>query len=175
MRAIYKAHEVCLDLLENFGGHTYSAGLSLREEKLEAFTKRFLAIASEEIIPEQMTPQIDVDAILDLKNINAKFMSELKKINPFGPDNQKPVFCSFEVKDYGTSKLVGKDLEHIKLELSDDKSHKTIHGIAFGMHRHNKDIKEMKPLDICYTIEENTYNGNTTLQLMVKDIKIEEK
>lgn len=98
-------------------------------------------------------------------------MSELKKMNPFGPDNQKPVFCSLGVKDYGTSKLVGKDLEHIKLELIDDKSNTPIHGIAFGMRQHNTHIKNMKPFNICYTIEENTYNGNTSLQLMVKDIK----
>ena len=171
---IYKAIENCRDLLENFGGHTYAAGLSLKEENLEAFTDRFLKLAAEEIIPEQMTPQIDIDAILDLKDINSKFMNELKRMNPFGPDNQKPVFCSLNVKDYGTSKLVGKELEHIKLELIDDKSNTPIHGIAFGMHEHSKHIKGMSPFNICYTIEENTYNGNTTLQLMVKDIKVDD-
>ena len=171
---IYKAIESCRDLLENFGGHTYAAGLSLKEENLEAFTERFLRLAAEEIIPEQMTPQIDVDAILDLKEINSKFMNELKRMNPFGPDNQKPVFCSMNVKDYGTSKLVGKELEHLKLELIDDKSNTPIHGIAFGMHQHSIHIKKMKPFNICYTIEENTYNGNTSLQLLVKDIKAEE-
>jgi single-stranded-DNA-specific exonuclease recJ len=171
---IYKAIENCRDLLENFGGHTYAAGLSLKEENLDAFTERFLKLAADEIIPEQMTPQIDIDAVLDLKDINTKFMSELKKMNPFGPDNQKPVFCSLNVKDYGTSKLVGKELEHIKLELIDDKSNTPIHGIAFGMHQHSTHIKGMKPFNICYTIEENTYNGNTTLQLMVKDIKVDD-
>lgn len=171
---IYKAIESCRDLLENFGGHTYAAGLSLKEENLDAFTDRFLKLAAEEIIPEQMTPQIDVDAILDLKDINCKFMSDLKKMNPFGPDNQKPIFCTLGVKDYGTSKLVGKDLEHIKLELIDDKSNTPIHGIAFGMHQHSMHIKKMKPFNICYTIEENTYNGNTTLQLMMKDIKADD-
>ena len=158
----------------NPGGHTYAAGLSLKEENLEAFTDRFLKLAADEIIPEQMTPQIDIDAVLDLKEINTKFMGELKRMNPFGPDNQKPVFCSLNVKDYGTSKLVGKELEHIKLELIDDKSNTPIHGIAFGMHEHSKHIKGMKPFNICYTIEENTYNGNTTLQLMVKDIKVDD-
>ena len=157
--------------MENFGGHTYAAGLSLKEENLEAFKERFLKLAAEEIIPEQMIPQIDIDATLDLQDINQQFMNELKKMSPFGPDNQKPIFASLKVKDYGTSKLVGKDLEHIKLEVIDDKSNTPIHGIAFGMHQHNAHIKEMKPFNICYTIEENTYNGNTTLQLMVKDIK----
>ena len=127
--------------------------------------------AAEEIIPEQMIPQIDIDAVLDLHNITPQFMNELKRMSPFGPENQKPVFCSLGVKDYGTSKLVGKDQDHIKLELIDDRSNTPIHGIAFGMHQHINHIKAMKPFDICYTIEENTYNGNTSLQLMIKDIK----
>lgn len=168
---IYKAIENCRDLLENFGGHTYAAGLSLKEENLDKFTDRFLELAANEIIPEQMIPQIDIDAVLDLKEINTKFMSDLKKMSPFGPDNQKPIFCTLDVKDYGTSKLVGKDLEHIKLELIDCNSNNPIHGIAFGMRKHNEHIKGMLPFNICYTIEENTYNGNTSLQLMIKDIK----
>ena len=168
---IYKAIEGCRDLLENFGGHTYAAGLSLKEENLSAFTERLQKLAAEEIIPEQMIPQIDIDAVLDLHNITPQFMNELKRMSPFGPENQKPVFCSLGVKDYGTSKLVGKDQDHIKLELIDDRSNTPIHGIAFGMHQHINYIKAMKPFDICYTIEENTYNGNTSLQLMIKDIK----
>ena len=168
---IYKAIEGCRDLLENFGGHTYAAGLSLKEENLSAFTERLQKLAAEEIIPEQMIPQIDIDAVLDLHNITPQFMNELKRMSPFGPENQKPVFCSLGVKDYGTSKLVGKDQDHIKLELIDDRSNTPIHGIAFGMHQHINHIKAMKPFDICYTIEENTYNGNTSLQLMIKDIK----
>lgn len=168
---IYKAIEACRDLLENFGGHTYAAGLSLREENLDAFIERFMKLAAEEIDPEQMTPQIDIDAVLDLKDINVKFMSELKKMNPFGPSNEKPVFCTLNAFDYGTSKKVGKELEHLKLEIIDGKGGGPIHGIAFGMHEHCSYIKSMNPFDICYTIEENTYNGNTTLQLMVKDIR----
>ena len=171
---IYKAVETCRDLLENFGGHTYAAGLSLKEENLEAFKERFQQIAAEEIIPEQMVPQIDIDAFLDLKEISPKFMSDLKKMSPFGPENQKPIFCTRGVQDYGTSKLVGRDQEHIKLEIIDSKSASSpIHGIAFGMSQYNAHIKQMKPFDICYTIEENTYNGNTTLQLQIKDIRIE--
>jgi single-stranded-DNA-specific exonuclease len=168
---MYKAIEDCRDLLENFGGHTYAAGLSLREENLQAFIDRFLNLAAEEIDPEQMTPQIDIDAVIDLKDITHKFVKELKKMNPFGPDNHKPVFCSKGVIDYGTSKLVGKGSEHIKLELMKGNSKKPVHAIAFGMCRHNDHIKSQKPFSICYTIEENTYNGNTSLQLMIKDIK----
>jgi single-stranded-DNA-specific exonuclease len=169
---IYKAIEGCRDLLENFGGHTYAAGLSMKESNLAAFTKRFYELAAEEVTPEQLVPQIDIDAVLDLKEITPKFMADLKKMSPFGPDNQKPVFCSLSVKDYGTSKLVGKELEHLKLELIDDQSNTPIHAIAFGMYQHNDYIKNMKPFNICYTIEENIYNGNVSLQLLIKDIKV---
>ncbi|MDR2139837.1 MAG: single-stranded-DNA-specific exonuclease RecJ [Tannerella sp.] len=168
---IYKAIEACRDLLENFGGHTYAAGLSLPEENLEPFIRRFIQLADEEIKPEQMTPQIDIDAVINLKDINAHFMHELKMLDPLGPDNEKPVFCSLNVQDYGTSKRVGKELEHLKLEIIDSKSGGPVHGIAFGMSRHSDYIKNMQPFDICYTIEENTYNGNTTIQMMVKDIR----
>ena len=168
---IYRAIESCRDLLENFGGHTYAAGLSLKEENLHAFTERFSKLAADEIDTEQMVPQIDIDATLDFKEINNKFLSDLKKMSPFGPENQKPVFATLSVKDYGTSKLVGKELEHLKLELIDSNSHNPIHGIAFGMHKHNSHIKGMFPFNICYTIEENTYNGNTSIQLQVKEIK----
>ncbi|MDR1356639.1 MAG: single-stranded-DNA-specific exonuclease RecJ [Tannerellaceae bacterium] len=168
---VYKALENCRDLLENFGGHTYAAGLSLKEENMQAFNERFRSLAAEEINAEQMSPQLDVDAILELKDITPKFAVELKRMNPFGPDNHKPVFCSVGVKDYGTSKLVGKDNEHIKLELIDGSVKMPVHAIAFGMHLHSEHIKAMKPFSICYTVEENTYNGNTTLQLLIKDIK----
>ena len=171
---IYKAIEGCRDLLENFGGHTYAAGLSLKEENLPAFIERFQQLAAEDSHLAQMTPQIDIDALIDLKDINTKFMNDLKKMNPFGPNNQKPVFCTYEVKDYGTSKLVGHNQEHIKLEIIDGKSGTSpIHGIAFGMARYYAHIKQMKPFNICYTVEENTYNGNFSLQLQVKDIKLE--
>jgi single-stranded-DNA-specific exonuclease len=168
---IYKAIEACRDLLENFGGHTYAAGLSLREENLDAFIRRFFQLADREIDAEQMTPQIDIDAIISLTDINARFMQELKMMNPFGPENEKPVFCSRKVQDYGTSKLVGKELDHLKLEIIDGKGGGPVHGIAFGMSRYMSHIREMKPFDLCYTLEENTFNGNTTLQLMVKDIR----
>jgi single-stranded-DNA-specific exonuclease len=168
---IYKAIENCRDLLENFGGHTYAAGLSLREENLEVFTNRFLELANIEIDTEQMIPQLDIDVVLELKDITQKFANDLKRMNPFGPDNQKPVFCSLSVRDYGTSKLVGKDSDHIKLELIDDSSKLPVHAIAFGMSEYFDYIKSMKPFNICYTLEENTYNGMTTLQLFIKDIR----
>ena len=168
---IYKVIEACRDLLENFGGHTYAAGLSLKEDNLEEFTKRFMQLTAEEMKPEQMMPQIDVDQAIDLKDVNQRFLNELKRLNPFGPNNEKPVFCSLSVQDYGTSKLVGKEQDHLKLEVIDRKGGGPLHGIAFGMYKHCNYIKDKHPFDICYTIEENTYAGNTTLQLMIKDIR----
>lgn len=171
---IYKAIENCRDLLENFGGHTYAAGLSLKEEKLEAFTKRFMDLAAEEIITEQMIPQIDIDAELTFNEITKRFADKLKQMNPFGPDNQKPVFYTKNVHDFGTSKLVGKELEHIKLELTDNTTTFPVHAIAFGMHKFNDHIKENKPFSICYTVEENSYLPSPSIQLMIKDIKTDE-
>lgn len=119
---VYKAIEHCRDLLENFGGHTYAAGLSMKVENVQAFTERFESFVSEHILPEQTSAVIDIDAEIDFKDITPKFFNELKRFNPFGPDNQKPVFCTHHVYDYGTSKVVGRDQEHIKLELVDNKS-----------------------------------------------------
>jgi len=168
---IYKAIESNKDILENFGGHTFAAGLTLKEERLDEFIHMLETYANENMIEEHMTQTLDIDAGLNFKEITPRLVSDLKKMNPFGPENQKPVFCSFNVKDFGTSKLVGRELEHIKLEVIDDSSEHIMQGIAFGMSRFNDHIKSMKPFDICYTLEENTYNGNTSIQLTVKDIR----
>ena len=168
---IYKAIESCRDLLENFGGHTYAAGLSMKMENVEAFTRRFEAYVAENILKEQMTPVIDIDAEINFQEITPKFFRILKQFNPFGPDNNKPVFCTRRVFDYGTSRLVGRDQEHLKLELVDSHSENIMNGIAFGLGEHNRHVKSFNPFDICFSIEENTFNGNTSIQLLVKDIK----
>lgn len=172
---IYKAIDSCRDLLENFGGHMYAAGLSMKEENIPEFTERFEHFVSENILKEQTYPQIEVDAILEFKDITPKFFRVLKQFGPFGPGNMKPIFVSKKVLDYGTSRLVGKDQEHLKLELVDSSSENVMNGIAFRMHEYNDHLKALNPLDICYTIEENSFNGNTSIQLMIRDIKIEEK
>ena len=171
---IYKAIDSCRDLLENFGGHIYAAGLSLREENLGKFTEQFEAYVSENIKPEQLISRIDIDAVIDFKDITSKFFRILKQFNPFGPENMKPVFCTKRVYDYGSSRLVGKDLEHLRLEVIDNDSKNVMTGIAFGMYEHNEHIKSSKPFDICYTLEENNYNGKTSIQLMVRDIRTSE-
>ncbi|MDD4970062.1 MAG: single-stranded-DNA-specific exonuclease RecJ [Paludibacter sp.] len=171
---IYKAIDSCRDLLENFGGHMYAAGLSMKEENVLEFTERFEKYVSENILLEQTYPQIDIDAVLEFKDITPKFFRVLKQFAPFGPGNMKPIFVSKKVFDYGTSRLVGKEQEHLKLELVDSSCENVMNGIAFRMHEYNDHLKALNPLDICYTLEENSFNGNTTTQLMIRDIKIDQ-
>ncbi len=168
---IYKAVDSARDLLENFGGHAYAVGLSLKEENIPEFTRRFEEYVANNITPEQLTPQIDIDALLTFSQITPEFVSTLRLFNPFGPGNQKPVFCARNVRDFGSSKLVGKQLEHIKLDLVDDTSGKVISAIAFNMAQHFEYIHSGKPFDICFTIEENRHrNAVSSLQLQVKQI-----
>ena len=171
---VYKAIENCRDLLENFGGHTYAAGLSMKVENVEEFTHRFETYVSEHILPEQTSAVIDIDAEIDFRDITPKFHVDLKKFNPFGPDNHKPVFCTHNVYDYGTSKVVGRDQEHIKLELVDNKSNNVMNGIAFGQSSQARYIKTKRSFDICYTIEENTHKRGE-VQLQIEDIKPSEE
>lgn len=167
---VYKAIESSKDILENFGGHTYAAGLSLKEENLEAFQQRFEALSLDMIAPEMMRPQINVDAELTFKDINAKFISDLTDFAPFGPENLNPIFVTCGVMDYGTSKLVGKDNVHLKLEMIDKTTSIPVNGIAFRQDDSYERVKGGEPFDICYTLEENTHNGKTNIQLYVKDI-----
>jgi single-stranded-DNA-specific exonuclease len=169
---IYTAIESAQDLLENFGGHTFAVGITIREENLEIFKERLEAYADEYMIAEQMTQRLDIDASLSFSDINPKLLFDLKRMSPYGPNNQKPVFCSFGVRDAGGSKLVGKELEHIKLELVDSVSDNVMQAIAFGMSDFYDDIKAGRPFDICYTVEENNYNNTTTIQLMIIDMHI---
>ena len=171
---VYKAIENCRDLLENFGGHTYAAGLSMKVENVEEFTHRFETYVSEHILPEQTSAVIDINAEIDFRDITPKFHADLKKFNPFGPDNHKPVFCTHNVYDYGTSKVVGRDQEHIKLELVDNKSNNVMNGIAFGQSSQARYIKTKRSFDICYTIEENTHKRGE-VQLQIEDIKPSEE
>ncbi|NDV96326.1 single-stranded-DNA-specific exonuclease RecJ [Dysgonomonas sp. 521] len=167
---VYKAIESCKDILENFGGHTYAAGLSLKEENLKEFKRRFEALSLEMIAPEMMRPQINVDAELNFNEINTKFIEDLSGFAPFGPDNLNPIFVTCGVMDYGTSKLVGKDNVHLKLEMIDDTTSVPVNGIAFRQRDSYEKVKSSVPFDICYTLEENTHNGKTNIQLYVKDI-----
>ncbi len=168
---LYKAIDACSDLLENFGGHMYAAGLTMKIENIPAFMERFEAFVEENITAEQMIPQIDVDEMIGLRDINDKFYRILKQFRPFGPGNLKPVFVTKRVFDYGTSKKVGKDQDHLKVELIEEKSGSIKQGIGFSMGDKLEQLQTGNPFDICYTIEENVYNGRSSLQMMLKDMK----
>lgn len=167
---VYKAVQSCSDLLENFGGHTYAAGLTLKVENLDEFSSRFEAYVSDHILDEQTEASIHIDAVLDFKDVTFRFYQQLKRFAPFGPQNPKPVFCTHRVYDYGTSKVVGRGQEHIKLELVDNKSNNVMNGIAFGQSSQARYIKTKRAFDICYTIEENTHKRGE-VQLQIDDIR----
>ncbi len=169
---IYSAVNSTRHLLENFGGHTYAVGLSLKEENIPEFSKLFEEYVAKHIQPNQLCPQLDIDADITFADITPELVTWLKKFNPFGPGNQKPVFRTRNVFDFGTSKLVGKNLEHIKLELEDDSTSRVISAIAFNMAPYFEHIHAHKPIDICYTIEQNKHNHTESIQLMIKDIRI---
>ncbi|MDE7027494.1 single-stranded-DNA-specific exonuclease RecJ [Duncaniella freteri] len=169
---VYSAVESTRDLLENFGGHTYAVGLSLKEENIPEFTRRFEEYVNANIRTDQLTPLLDIDAYLTFSEITPEFLTLLRKFNPFGPGNTKPIFCTRRVTDFGTSKLVGKLGEHIKLEVVDDTSGKVFNGIAFNSAEYFDHIHSGKPFDICYTIEENKRKGSQSVQFLVKAISI---
>ena len=167
---IYSAIKSCRDLLLNFGGHTYAAGLTLKWDDVMEFRDRFQQYVDEHIQPEQTEAMLNIDAIIDFKDITKKFHNELKKFSPFGPGNEKPLFCTKNVYDFGTSKVVGREQEHIKLELVDSKSNNVMNGIAFGQSAAARYIKSKHSFDIAYTIEDNIFKRGA-VQLQIEDIK----
>ncbi|MCR4808334.1 MAG: single-stranded-DNA-specific exonuclease RecJ [Prevotella sp.] len=167
---IYSAIKSCRDLLENFGGHTYAVGLTLKTENIPDFRRRFQDYVNSHIMPEQTEAAMEIEAELDFKDITKKLHNDLKKLAPHGPDNPKPLFCTRHVYDYGTSKVVGRQQEHIKLELVDSRSSNVMNGIAFGQSAAARYIKSKRSFDIIYTIEENIYK-RSEVQLQIEDIK----
>ena len=167
---VYKAIESCRDLLDNFGGHPYAAGLSLKVENIEEFTRLFEDYVSENIMPTQTEANIYIDEELAFKDINLKLFNDLKRFEPFGPDNMKPVFCTRHVYDFGTSRVVGRNQEHIKLELVDNQTGDVVNGIAFGQSSQARYIKSKQAFDICYTVEENSHKRNE-VQLLIESIR----
>ena len=167
---VYAAIKSCRDLLVNFGGHTYAAGLTLKWEDIPHFRKRFQQYVDEHIKPSQKEAMINVDAVIDFKDISKRLYNDLKRFSPFGPGNNKPIFCTLSVYDYGTSKVVGREQEHIKLELVDSKSSTVVNGIAFGQSASARYIKSKRSFDIVYTIEDNVFKRNQ-VQLQIEDIR----
>ena len=169
---LYDAIESCADLLENFGGHLYAAGLTLKEENLPAFCERIEKAISGTIIPAMQTPVVDIDAKLNFSQITPKFLRILKQFQPFGPGNSAPVFLTENVYDNGMGRKVGAEGGHLKLELIQE-SHPYHHisAIAFNMADFFDHIKAGNPIDVCYSIVENYYRGTANTQLRVKDLR----
>lgn len=167
---IYAAIESCRDILENFGGHTYAAGLTIKADKVEEFKQRFEEYVDTHILPGQTDAMLEIDATISFREIDRKFFSDLKRFQPFGPENTKPLFCTRQVYDYGTSKVVGREQEHIRLELVDNRSSKVMNGIAFGQSSQARYIKTKRSFNIVYSIEENTYKRGE-VQLQIEDIE----
>ena len=168
---IYNAIESCSDLLEQFGGHMYAAGLTMKLENIEEFKERFEEIVSSTIQDHMLTQEVEIDSALKLSEVSPSFFNVLKQFAPFGPGNMNPVFKAENVRDTGLSRIVGNN--HLKMNLAEDETTRFgMDGIAFQMGQHYPFISRRIPFDICFTLEENTYNGKTNIQLNVKDIKL---
>lgn len=167
---VYSAIKSCRDILLNFGGHTYAAGLTLKWDDIPEFRKRFQKYVDNHIQPEQTEAMLNIDTVIDFKDITKRLHNDLKKFSPFGPCNPKPIFCTVGVYDYGTSKVVGREQEHIKLELVDSKSSNVVNGIAFGQSASARYIKSKRSFDIAYTLEDNVFKKNM-IQLQIEDIR----
>ena len=167
---IYSAIKSCRHLLVNFGGHTYATGLTLKWDRIKEFRMAFQQYVDDHILPEQTEANLKIDSVIDFKDITKRLHNDLKKFSPFGPGNPKPLFCTLNVYDYGTSKVVGRDQEHIKLELVDSKSSNVVKGIAFGQSASARYIKSKRSFDIAYTLEDNVFKHNA-IQLQIEDIR----
>jgi single-stranded-DNA-specific exonuclease len=171
---LYQAVESCADLLENFGGHMYAAGLTMKPENVDEFTRRFNAYVEGNINPEMLVPQVEIDAEVLLSDITPSFRATLESFQPFGPGNTAPVFLTRGVSNTrGDAKLVGADREHLRMDLTQrQKPNTTIGAIAFQQTQYYEWIRSGRPVDICYSVVENNYRGKTMPQLRIRDIKL---
>ncbi len=172
---LYQAITECADLLESYGGHMYAAGITLKTENIQKFRDRFEEVVKNTVSPELMIPQIEIDTELNFKDITPKLLRVLKQFEPFGPDNPNPVFFAENVSDNGSARLVGSIEEHLQLGLIQEENPFTVYrAIAFNQASHLSRIKKGSSFDIAYTLYENNFRGTTTIQLNIKDIKIEQ-
>lgn len=169
---LYQAVESCSDLLENFGGHMYAAGLTMRPERVEEFTERFNRYVEENIDPQILVPQVTIDSEILFSEITPAFRRDLNRFQPFGPGNTSPVFATHRVVNTGDARLVGAECEHLRMDLMQwQKPNKPLQAIAFQQPEHFEWVRAGRPIDICYQIVENHYRGQVTPQLRIKDIK----
>ncbi len=165
---IYAAIDSCHDLLTNFGGHKYAAGLSMHIDDLPAFRERFEAYVAAHIQPNQLQPTLDIEAELQLGDITKSFYNVLRHLEPFGPGNPRPLFVSRRLINHRDTRAVGKEREHLRLDVTDRMN--AITGIAFGRADMAEYIQNGNAVDICYELNENTFNHYTSIQMMVQDI-----
>jgi single-stranded-DNA-specific exonuclease len=167
---VYNALEKCSEYIEQFGGHKYAAGLTLKPENYKSFKAQFEKVVEETIDPKMLIPEISIDSQISLSDITPKFYRILSQFAPFGPGNMTPVFMSEDIQDTGYGKQVGEDKSHLRFTATQHGSGKIV-GIGFGLGEHIELIKNKKPFKAAYTIDENEWNGNVSLQLKLKDIK----
>ena len=168
---VYNAIDACSDLLEQFGGHKYAAGLTLKKENLTAFIQRFEEVVSTTITDEMQIPKINIDLEMPMEDISMKTHRIIEQMAPFGPSNSRPVFMTKGVIDNGSGRLIGEDKNHLKLAITDNHNSKTLDGIGFGMSDYFSTIKDKQPFDVCFVLDLNEWNGNSKLQLRIKDIR----
>ncbi|MEN8187315.1 MAG: single-stranded-DNA-specific exonuclease RecJ [Bacteroidota bacterium] len=168
---VYNALQECAEFIEQFGGHKYAAGLTLAPENYSKFKQKFEEVVRNSITKESLTPQIIIDSEINLQEITPKFHRILKQFGPFGPQNMKPVFISSGLRDNGYGKKVGADGEHLKLNIINGTDYKTYNSIGFGLGEKFDIPKNGNTFKAAFTIEENHWNGITSLQLNLKDIK----
>lgn len=168
---IYKAISECSDLLEQFGGHMYAAGLTMEIDKVEAFKEKFEQIVSEKISEEQLTPRIEIDSVIDLKDINFKFFNVLEQMAPFGPGNMQPVFVTHQLHVSGRPRIL-KD-QHLKFYVKQNDEDETMEAIGFGHAEYYDLVASGMRFSMAYYIEENNYLGNKSLQLRVIDLRFD--
>ena len=166
---VYDALEKCSEFIEQFGGHKYAAGLTLEPTNYAAFKNKFEEVVASSIERELLIPEITIDASLELSDINPKFFRIIQQMGPFGPQNMKPVFTTTSVRDNGYGKTVGSDKTHLKLNIIHGADQKTYNAIGFGLGDKMKFIEN--DFDIAYSLDENEWNGNTSIQLLLKDLK----
>jgi single-stranded-DNA-specific exonuclease len=168
---IHEVIESCSDILINYGGHKYAAGMTLAEDQLDAFMRRFEAKVANAILPKQQIPQIDITTEIKLSDISPRLWKELELFAPFGPGNPQPIFMSRGVRDAGYSKQLSP--KHLRLAIRQNKS-RVLHGMAFAQEDLLKRIKTGEPFDICFTIQKNTNDRRHPFQLLIHDIRFAE-
>ncbi len=171
---LYAAIDACSDLLVNFGGHKHAAGLTIKLENVDEFRAKFELEVARTITPDQLVRKLKIDAEIKLSDITTKFYSIIKQFAPFGPGNMSPVYITEGVKDSGYTKAVGQESTHLKLDAIDE-NNKRMQGIGFNLaEKYLPSIKQKKSFDICYSVEENEYMGRKSLQMRIKEMKINE-